>query len=116
MISKPLVAATLKPFILSLLAEGDNYGYEIIQMVGELTGGEVRWTTGTLYPLLHNLQNKGFVSSYQKKSHDGPGPKRTYYRLTKKGDAELADQRRQWFSMHEALSKLWGGQPNFAHS
>ena len=55
MISKALVAASLKPFILSLLAQGDNYGYEIIQQVHDLTNGEVRWTTGTLYPLLHNL-------------------------------------------------------------
>mgnify|MGYP006213443753 FL=1 len=48
MISTPLVAASLKPLILSVLAQGDSYGYAIIQRVKDLTGGQIAWTTSTL--------------------------------------------------------------------
>ena len=111
MISKALAAASLKPFILSLLARGDSYGYEIIQQVHDLTNGEVRWTTGTLYPLLHNLENKGLITSFQREAEDGPGPKRTYYRLTNKGTTALVDERQQWLNVHQALTKLWEPMP-----
>ena len=111
MISKALVAASLKPFILSLLARGDSYGYEIIQQVHDLTNGQVRWTTGTLYPLLHNLENKGLITSFQREAEGRPGPKRKYYRLTSKGAKALVDERQQWLSVHEALMKLWGPMP-----
>ena len=109
MISKALVAASLKPFILSILARGDSYGYEIIQQVHDVTHGTVRWTTGTLYPLLHNLENKGLLVAYQRDAKEGPGPRRKYYRLTPKGKKALVDERQQWLSVHEALTTLWQG-------
>ena len=114
MIPKALVAASLKPFILSILAEGESYGYEIIQRVRALTHGEIHWTTGTLYPLLHNLENKGLITSFQRKAEDGPGPKRKYYRLTPKGIQALADEKRQWLSVHEALTTLWDPAPGLS--
>lgn len=106
MISKALVAASLKPFILSVLSEGESYGYEIIQRVHKLTGGEVRWTTGTLYPLLHSLENGGLLESFWRAAEAGPD--RKYYRLTRKGRQALQAEKRQWMSVHEALMKLWG--------
>ena len=113
MIPKALVAASLKPFILSILAEGDSYGYEIIQRVQDLTRGEIAWTTGTLYPLLHNLENKGLLEAFWR---DAPvGPKRKYYRLTAKGRKALELEKRSWMSVHEALLRLWEPTPGFAH-
>ena len=114
MIPKALVAASLKPFILSILAEGPSYGYEIIQRVHDLTGGEVHWTTGTLYPLLHNLESKGLLESFRKEV--SAGPPRKYYRLTAKGHKALALEKQQWLSVHEALLKLWGPTPAAAIS
>lgn len=64
MISKALVAASLKPFILSILAEGPSYGYAIITRINEITKGQLKWTTGSLYPLLHSLENKGMLQSF----------------------------------------------------
>ncbi len=87
MISKTLSAASLKPFILSILAEEESYGYEIIQKVHQLTNGEIKWAAGTLYPLLHTLEHKGLLISYEGAATEGPGPKRKYYRLTEKGYA-----------------------------
>lgn len=54
MIPNSLFAASIKPFILSILAEGPNYGYAIIQRVKSVTGGRIEWTISTLYPVLHS--------------------------------------------------------------
>ena len=74
MIPKALVAASIKPFVLSVLAEGESYGYAIIQRVKALTGGQVAWTTSTLYPVLHSLENKGLLESAWHTSQEGPRP------------------------------------------
>ena len=44
MLTKDLVAASSKPLLLSILAGGESYGYEIIQKVRELSGGQIEWT------------------------------------------------------------------------
>ena len=109
MISKALVAASTKPMILSILMSGENYGYQIIQKVKELSGGKLEWSDGMLYPVLHRLEKDGFIRSRWKIS-DG-GRLRKYYKLTDKGREELEKERRQWLSVHEALSKLWKPMP-----
>ena len=113
MISKALSAASLKPFILSLLAEGESYGYAIIQKVHDLTHGEVQWTTGTLYPLLHSLESKGLLDSFER-DVSGPGPRRKYYRITQKGRDALEVEKRQWMRVHNALTAIWGASPSLS--
>ena len=54
-IDKDLVAASATPLVLAILAEGESYGYAILKRVRELSGGELEWTDGMLYPLLHRL-------------------------------------------------------------
>jgi len=114
MISKTLSAASLKPFVLSILAEEESYGYEIIQKVHRLTNGEIKWAAGTLYPLLHTLEHKGLITSYEGASTEGPGPKRKYYRLTPKGQKALEIEKQQWLNIHEAFLKLWGPSPSLS--
>lgn len=109
MIPKALVAASLKPFILSILAGGESYGYEIIQRVHDLTGGHVHWTTGTLYPLLHSLESQGLLESFRRSV--SAGPPRKYYRLTAKGQEAMTDERAQWLRIHAALTELWEPLP-----
>ena len=92
MIPSALIAASIKPFLLSLLNEGESYGYEIIQRVHELTGGEVRYTTSTLYPVLHRLENQGLLESFWRASEEGP--RRKYYRITQKGQKALGTEKR----------------------
>jgi PadR family transcriptional regulator PadR len=111
MISKALVAASTKPIILSILLSGENYGYQIIQSVKRTTGGKLEWSDGMLYPVLHRLEKDGFISS-QWKISDG-GRLRKYYRLTDQGKEELKAEKKQWMSVHEALSKLWKPLPTF---
>jgi DNA-binding PadR family transcriptional regulator len=109
MISKALVAASTKPMILSILMSGENYGYQIIQRVKELSGGKLEWSDGMLYPVLHRLEKDGFIRAQWKISNGGR--LRKYYKLTDQGREELEKERKQWLSVHEALSKLWKPLP-----
>jgi PadR family transcriptional regulator, regulatory protein PadR len=104
-INKDLVAATSTPLVLAILAEGDSYGYAILKRVRELSGGELEWTDGMLYPVLHRLERSGLVESRWEKTESGR--RRKYYRVTEAGREQLADERRQWRTMDETLRKVW---------
>jgi PadR family transcriptional regulator len=107
-VTKDLVAASATPMVLGILAEADSYGYAILRRINELSGGELDWTEGLLYPLLHRLERLGFVeSSWQAVAGQR---RRKYYRITKSGRAELAEQRRQWDTVVDALKELWSGR------
>ncbi len=112
MIPKALVAASIKPFVLTILAEGDSYGYAIIQRVKHLTQEKIKWTTSTLYPVLHSLENKGLLESYWQSSEGGP--RRKYYHLTTKGFKALEREKTQWLDVHQALMQLWSPTPGLA--
>jgi DNA-binding PadR family transcriptional regulator len=104
-VSKDLIAASATPLILSILAEGDSYGYAIIKRVRDLSGGKMAWTDGMLYPVLHRLEKQGLVESYMDTSETGR--QRKYYRLKKEGTRALAEQRSQWMLVHNTLQQLW---------
>jgi DNA-binding PadR family transcriptional regulator len=94
MLTKELVAASATPIVLAILARGENYGYAIIRQVRELSAGQMRWTDGMLYPVLHRLETQGLVKTHWGTSETGR--KRKYYRLTDHGAKALEDSRNQW--------------------
>ena len=104
-INKDLVAASSTPMVLAILAEGDSYGYAILQRVRELSGGALEWTDGMLYPVLHRLEKAGFVQSRWEKAETGR--RRKYYRVTEAGREQLVDERRQWRAVDDTLRKVW---------
>jgi PadR family transcriptional regulator PadR len=104
-VPKDLVAASATPLILSILTEGDSYGYAIIGRVRELSGGQMEWTDGMLYPVLHRLEKQGLVESYHQPSETGR--KRKYYRLKRQGTKALAEHKNQWMLVHNTLQQLW---------
>ncbi len=105
MISKALIAASTKPMILSILLEGENYGYQIIQRVKQISGGKLEWSDGMLYPVLHRLEQDGLIRAQWRISEEGR--RRKYYRLTDRGRAELDADMEEWMHVHHALSKVW---------
>ena len=106
MISKDLVAATSRPLVLSILAEGESYGYAIIQRVKELSDGQIEWKDGMLYPVLHKLEKQGLVESFWKQAESGR--RRKYYRLKGQGESALAAEKAQWEIVNATLDRLWG--------
>lgn len=107
-IGKELVAASATPLVLTILAEGESYGYAILKRIRELSDGELSWTDGMLYPLLHRLQRLGYVTP-EWRSADG-GRRRKYYALTDEGRVALAEHQRQWATVTRALGEAWGGE------
>jgi PadR family transcriptional regulator PadR len=104
-IGKDLVAAAATPMVLGILADGESYGYAILQRVGELSGGELEWSDGMLYPLLHRLERLGHVESSWGASPSGRP--RKHYRLSNSGRAAFAEQRQQWAVVSRALQRVW---------
>jgi PadR family transcriptional regulator, regulatory protein PadR len=104
-LSKDLVAASATPLVLSILKEGDSYGYAIIKRVKELSEEEMNWTDGMLYPVLHRLEKQSYINSYWRKSPTGR--KRKYYSLTREGDNTLEVIKSQWRLVNKTLNRTW---------
>ena len=110
MLSKELVAASTVPLVLSVLTEGETYGYALIQRVRELSSGRIEWTEGMLYPVLHWMEEEDLIESEWREAETGR--KRKYYRLRKEGRKALQEEQEQWMTVHETLTKLWKTRPS----
>ena len=108
MLPKELIAASTEPLILSLLAQGENYGYALIQQVREASGDRINWTDGMLYPVLHRLEREGHIKSRWKNSPTGR--QRKYYSINKQGRAALAQAQDQWRVVNDTLSQFWSAR------
>ncbi|HWB58718.1 MAG TPA: PadR family transcriptional regulator [Chthoniobacteraceae bacterium] len=95
--------------VLSILSEGESYGYEIIQKVRDLSGGDMEWSDGMLYPVLHRLERDGLIQSEWKAADTGR--ERKYYSLSRNGRTALKAERDQWLAVHNTLCKLWKIRP-----
>lgn len=90
--------------VMRLLQAGERYGYEMINLLERQTAGVLAMGQSTLYPLLYNLEAKGWVAA---RIETGPnGRSRKYYRLTAKGKKRLTDECRQWEAVTAAMGKL----------
>jgi len=104
MISRSLMAASTKPILLNILLDGEDYGYNIIQKVKELSGGALEWADSMIYPVLQRLEKEGLIASRWTASPEGRF--RKYYKITPRGRRELAREMVQWRSVIEAMGKL----------
>ena len=104
-LDKDLVAASATPLVLGILADGESYGYAILQRVAAMSGGRIAWTDGMLYPLLHRLERLGQVTSFWTTSEQGR--RRKQYALTDVGRRALAERREQWLVVSQALDTIW---------
>ena len=109
MLTRELAGASAKPLILSILADGENYGYAILQRIETRSDGALSWDDSTLYPALHRLENQGLLTSSWRQV--GNQRRRKYYALTAKGKKALAQEKQQWLRVDAVLAQLWGLQP-----
>lgn len=106
-IEKDLVAASSTPLVLAILAESESYGYAILKRVRELSDGELDWTDGMLYPLLHRLHRLGYVTTEWRTPPEGR--RRRYYAITPAGLVALEEHKKQWMTVARALGDAWRG-------
>ncbi len=106
-IDKGLIGGSTILLILSLLEESDKYGYEIIRELEIRSEKTFQFKEGTLYPVLHKLDNKGFIKSYLLKGDTGK--ERKYYQITGGGRKQLADEKEKWERFSTSINKVIGG-------
>ncbi len=92
--------------ILTLLDEQPLYGFEIAKRIEERTGGTLRFTLASLYPMLYDLEKRGVVKGRWETNQAGRD--RRYYSLTPAGKKKLAPLRREWQVFFQALNSLAG--------
>ena len=90
--------------VLKLLERGEMYGYELMEALSARSEGVLAMGQSTLYPLLYNLEAKGFIVAEWREADSGRN--RKYYRLTDKGSAQLVEKTQQWQSLARAMSSL----------
>lgn len=106
-LEKSLVSGSMSLLVMKLLEETDMYGY---QMIAELRGrsdNTFRLRAGTLYPLLHSLEEKGFVTAYEQAADSGKA--RRYYHLTKQGRDALREKENAWNTYAWAVGRVLKG-------
>ena len=86
--------------VLSQLAQGDKYGYELTERISE----EMSIASGTLYPILRKLKADEYVTTYLVESESGPA--RKYYKLTEKGYRYQEELLKEWKEFIEAVARL----------
>lgn len=111
MLSKSLAGATLEPLILTLLADGPKYGFQLVHRAKQLYDDKVPWTNSKFYPILHRMEHDGWVESFWRESDDGPN--RKYYCLTARGEKELASLQNEWKLVNAMWQNLWGPEVAF---
>lgn len=106
-ISKNLLAGSTTTLILKLLEEKDMYGYQMIETLAEKSDDTFELKAGTLYPILHSLENNQFVESYEQEADSGR--MRKYYHLTSKGKKLLQEKHQEWLSYSSVINKILNG-------
>lgn len=94
---------SLPALILQVLSREENHGYRIAQQIKATSKGVLDFKEGTLYPALHDLENKGLIESYESVEN---GRTRRYYRLTESGHKTLAKEREAWNQYSQAVSLI----------
>lgn len=102
-IDKNLIQGSMGLMIMRLLEEKDMYGYEMINVLRSKSNNVFELKSGTLYPLLHTLESKGFLSSYEDESS---GKTRKYYKLTNSGKKQVAQKKEEWNEYQTAVANV----------
>ena len=97
-----LPQGTLDLLILTIVANGPQHGYAIAQRLQRISNDAIQVRQGSLYPALHRLDNRGLLATEWRQSETGRDAK--YYRLTKKGRAELERERARWRQFTRAIN------------
>lgn len=83
---------------------GPEYGYRILRRIEEASGGQLAFKEGTAYPLLHNLEEMGFISSFWGEGEKGPP--RKYYQVTTPGQRAIEQGLEDWRALTESVEQV----------
>jgi PadR family transcriptional regulator len=99
-----LPQGTLDLLILKVVALGPIHGYAIGQRLQQVSRDVVQVPQGSLYPALHRLENRGLLTADWDDTETGREAK--FYRLTRKGRAQLGTESASWQRLTEAIGLI----------
>lgn len=105
-IDKSMLSGSMAMLVLKLLTEGDMYGYEMIHTLRERSENVFDMKAGTLYPILHSLKKKKFLTSCEKEAE---GKMRIYYSITPEGREFAREKEEMWRTFHRAMCLVMEG-------
>ncbi|AKL96023.1 transcriptional regulator, PadR family [Clostridium aceticum] len=105
---RELMKGSTSLIILNILKEYDMYGYQIAKEMTRRSEEQLDVKEGTLYPALHKLEKKGYVTSYLKEQDKGPA--RKYYRLTQEGLIILKQKKKEWNIFSKMIDGMLEGE------
>lgn len=105
-IEKSLLSGSTPLLVLSLLKDGDKYGYQMVEELAKRSDDTFQLKEGTLYPLLHTLEKQKYVTSYTMTTERGR--ERKYYRLTDAGLRQLEHKTQEWRLFSEKVNAVLG--------
>ena len=98
---------TLELAVLSLIQSKPRYGYDLLTSLIDATDGALDVKEGTLYPVLHRLEDAGYIeASWQAEGRAAP---RKYYGLTKNGKQRLGALKNEWERLSSGMTQLLNG-------
>ncbi|WP_040379229.1 PadR family transcriptional regulator [Dethiobacter alkaliphilus] len=106
-VDKSLMTGSTTMLILKLLETGDMYGYQMIDELEKRSENVFTLKAGTLYPILHTLEQQGLVESYEGVSDSGRA--RKYYHITKRGKEYFQEKNSEWRTYTTAVNQVLGG-------
>lgn len=106
-VDKSLTSGSTTMLILKLLERQDMYGYQMIEELEKQSNQIFTLKAGTLYPILHGLEQNGMVTAYEGEEV-GTRPRR-YYQLTKKGKKLLLEKEKEWNLYTKTVNQVLGG-------
>ena len=104
---KSLVSGSMALLVLKLLEDGDKYGYQMTSELRQRSEDVFHLKAGTLYPLLHTLEEKGLVTAYEREA--AAGKARRDYHLTKEGGGGLRGKEAAWHAYANAVGRVLKG-------
>ncbi len=104
---KRYMALGTSMLVLKLLNYQSMYGYQIIRELEQQSRDVFKLQEGTLYPILHTLEQQGAVTSYQQTADNGR--LRKYYAITTHGQTLLKEKSKEWEVYQTAINQVMGG-------
>jgi PadR family transcriptional regulator PadR len=103
-ITSDLLRGNTDTMVLRLLAESDRYGYEIVKLVADRSGGEYELKEATMYSSVRRLEAEGDITWYW--GDESQGGRRKYFRITDRGRATYAQNKSNWEYAKRVLDTL----------
>ncbi|MEM0967284.1 MAG: helix-turn-helix transcriptional regulator [Verrucomicrobiota bacterium] len=105
-LSKKALDGNVETLLMAILEKGPSYGYKIVQELNDLAPHHLKMGEGTVYPVLHRLEERKLIKPEWKAGETGR--QRKYYSLTTSGERAFAANREEWAALTKVMSSILG--------